>query len=311
MIEEGSGQDSYVASQIAARDRQAVAKISFLNFRSRYPSGLIFAVEGDDDKIAYSYWIQRVAPDLAYEFFVCSGKREVKKLRNVLARDLSNANEGVAFLVDRDFDELEGFESIDFVFMLDRYSIENYLVDRQVLDETIKVAFPGSGDRAMREKVCMLFEADYADFLQIASELNRRIFFARRVRVEIDNYIPTSLAKLAAVELGHVQPCNPPAEEAIALPILGEATQQLEEEFKQLDPGERYRGKFAYKFFRGWLDRLCDEYRNARHGLFPPPIGQDAKLKHDEMSLGSLASRSPLPEGFAAFLAKCDRAARL
>jgi len=296
--------DSYVAAQILARSRSAVVKIKFLNFRSRYPHGLILAVEGNDDKVVYSYWIKRISPEISYEFFVCNNKNELKFLRNCLYSDKSKESHDVGFIVDRDFDDLENFHCIGDVFMLDRYSIENYIVDKFVVHDTVKVALPGSGDPKLREKICNIFDKDYEKFLDVVSEINRQLFFARRLRMNVDNCIPDSLAKLAVVQLGEVRPCDPPAEVAfkIELDLLQETAKQLDEEFSLLDPKKRYRGKFSYKFLRGWLDRLSDEYRNAHFGLFPPSEEAAGRIKHDEMSLGSLACRSSLPEGFETFV---------
>src|SRR5579863_8331972 len=111
MAEVAAQPDRYVQAQIAARQRSAVIKIAFLNYRSQYPNGLLIAVEGDDDKVVYSFWISRITTDIAYEFFVCGGKRGVRQLRNALHKDLRRADKDVIFFVDRDFDDLIGFES--------------------------------------------------------------------------------------------------------------------------------------------------------------------------------------------------------
>ena len=66
--------------------------------------------EGDDDKIVYGQWIRRVRPTLRYEPFPCGGKKEVRELKNALARDLAHLDDGVFFFVDRDFNDLLGFE---------------------------------------------------------------------------------------------------------------------------------------------------------------------------------------------------------
>lgn len=299
--------DPYIEAQIAARQKPAVIKIRLLNYRSRYPRGLLIAVEGDDDKVVYSYWISRATPKLQYEFFVCGGKRGVRALRNLLLDDLGDAAADLVFMVDRDFDGLDGFRSTDHVFMLDRYSVENYLVERSVVDETIRVAFPGSGDPGTRAGVCDLFEKDFLAFLQIAEELNRRVFIARRLRLHIDDVMPDSLSKVASVQLGNVGPCGVSAEQALPFPSEPAAgiVSRLCGQFAALSPVNRHRGKFSYKFLRHWFDRLGDEYRNPRLGLFPLS-DQDSRIKSDEMRLGALACRSKLPEGFEAFFARYD-----
>ena len=306
MTEQAANIDPYILSQIAARQRPAVIKTKLLNFRSRYPNGPLFAVEGDDDKVVYSYWISKVSPGLAYEFFVCGGKRGVRQLRNAIHNDRGESGKDVAFIVDRDFDDLSGFESEDSVFMLDRYSIENYLVSRDVVDESIKIAFPGTGDPVARHAICCLFDDDYTAFLAHAAGLNKRVFIARRLRIDIDKEMPDSLTKLAKVKIGDVEGSGVAPEDALPFvtSLSIEELDTLDQEFSALDPARRYRGKFAIKFLRAWLNSLAEEFRNPERGLFPLDEQGKGTVKFDEMSLGSLASRTPPPEGFPDFVAQ-------
>lgn len=298
--------DPYILAQVSARDRSAVVKIKFLNFRSRFPNGLVIAVEGDDDKTVYSYWINRVRSDIKYEFYVCNGKREVRNLCNSLLQDQSGQNYEVYYFVDRDFDDLDGFRATDRVFMLDCYSIENYFLDCEVIEETVRVAFPGSGNPEIRARIVELFSKDFNNFLEITSGVNRRVFHARKLGFNIDPHMPTSLAGLAVVNLGKIEPRVPPAEDALPLPpdACPETVRTLDTQFEQLEPNKRHRGKFAYKFLRVWLTLLAGEHKNNELGLFLKAESTNAKINHDEMSLGALAFRSRLPEGFADFVLK-------
>jgi Protein of unknown function (DUF4435) len=296
--------DPYIRSRIEARHRPAVIKVRFLNYRSQYPQGLVLAVEGDDDKVVYSHWIARAVPDLAYEFFVCGGKRGVRQLRNVFYDDLGGGGKDVIFLVDRDFDDLMGFKTDENVFMLDRYSIENYLVESNVLEVTLKAAYPNHTEPNIRATVCRLFDDDYRAFLEISAELNKRIFSARRLGCDIDDHMPDSLNVIAKVELGNVEPIG--ADVSAVLPFDSEPDElrlsELAREFESLTPAERYRGKFAMKFFRVWLDALAKEYRTPKLAIFSMADNSGGKIKSDEFSIGSLASRSSIPEGLESFL---------
>ncbi len=296
--------DPYIQSLVAAREKTAVVKIRFLSYRAKYPDGILIAVEGNDDKLVYSYWIKRLDESLAYEFYVCGGKRQIAKLRNSLAVDRTGADKNVFFIVDRDFDDLSKFESVDRVFMLDRYSIENYLVDRSVVDETIRVAFPGSGDPVKRKTLCDLFDADFADFLGVTYEINLRVFVARRLSINIDDLIPTSLSMLACVDLGQVESCKLPASEALPLSLDfdTEMVEGLTKEFRDFDPITRYRGKFSYKFLSAWLSKLSDAHRRGAEQFFVDDPEERGKVKAQELSIGPLASRSCLPGKFDQFV---------
>lgn len=299
MTDLGQELDPYIRHQIASRSRSAVIKIEFLSFRSRYPKGNIFIVEGIDDKIVYSYWIGRVYPSISYEFFVCNGKRGVRALRNSLFADRSSADNELIFLVDRDFDDLEGFECTESVFMLDRYSVENYLVERCVVDATLQAAFPGHSDPTNRNQICELFEKVYSDFLEASKEINRRIFLARKLKRDIDDSIPSSANCIAKIDLESLEPSGANFEEIICLtpePSKEEIC-QFHEDFANLEPAERYRGKFALKFMLKWFELLANEYRNPSTSVFSPSK-TEGTIKFDEIRLGALAFRSPIPDGF-------------
>ncbi len=296
--------DPYIKSQIEARARQAVIKIKFLSYRSRYPDGLLIAIEGDDDKVVYSYWIARCAPDLRYEFFLCGGKRGVRQLRNSLSADKAGTDRDVLFLVDRDYDDLAGFDTSERVYMLDCYSVENYLVNDAVVEASIKCAYPGDGVPHTRGTICSMFKGDYARFLEVASDLNRHIFIARKLQVNIDGLIPETLAEVASIKLGDVTAVDKSPVDLIPVKIDANEGQiaELSAKFADLDPPSRHRGKFAYKFLRIWLDLLASEFRDSKLGLFAAHEQGSGKIKYDECSLGSLASRSTIPDGLSQFL---------
>ena len=304
MIDEVLNVDPYILHQIVDRRQPAVVKIEFLNFRSKYPDGRVIAVEGDDDKVVYSCWIARLNSDLKYEFFVCGGKRGVRSLRNSLYYDRSDAGKELIFLVDRDFDDLDGFLTTDKVFILERYSVENYLVETCVVDESIKIAFPGHGNPGKRSEICDIFAARYLEFLEASKSLNRRIFFARKLKIDIDAQVPASLASIAEVRLTSINANAPSADETLQIvpEPSAEVAAELNAEFDKLDPAFRYRGKYALKFLVVWLEQLVHEFRDPKIGCFSPSQQSGSKIKHQELSLGALAYRSPIPEGFAQFL---------
>lgn len=287
---------------IAARARPAVIKTRFIAFRSAFPKGTVLAVEGDDDKVVYSHWIARLNPELAYEFFVCGGKRSAGRLSAALSRDAGELSADVLFLVDRDFDDLAQFPESSNVFMLDRYSVENYLVTREVLDGCLQIAFPCHGQVGVRESICDLFEEVYGQFLDVTREVNRRVFIGRKLGLDLDDVIPDTIARMAVVHLHEVTPGEDTAEAVIPFEEPDEATtSQLSAEFENLNPRERYRGKFALKFFSQWLDRLSAEYRNSQIGLFAS-VANDSKPRYSELTMGPLASRSPMPSELAQFI---------
>lgn len=295
--------DPYVASQIAAKAVPSVVKAKLLQVRSEFPVGLVIAIEGDDDKSVYSRWIAKLRPKLHYEFLVCGDKRQVKNLSNTLYRDVANLKKDVLCFVDRDFDDLDGFLDTRGVHMLERYSVENFLVERDVLDASLAVAFPCNGMPLLRSKICEIFEVDYEDFLNYTKELNKRIFVARRLKIDIEGLVPKSIDKYVSIEIGKISCVEHDIDKLIPFsrnPTVDEVA-QLDADFERIDRRDRYRGKFAHKFLMKWLDKLVDEFKNPKLGLFGL-LGSDGKVDNRELNLGSFALRSPVPVGLDAIL---------
>jgi hypothetical protein len=108
-----------------ARESVAVLKLRLASLRAKLPKSLVFAFEGDDDKIVYYQWIRRIKPSLDYEPFPCKGKRRVIQLREMLKRDLNKLGEGVYFFVDRDFDleDVPGCNFSERTFITDKWHV--------------------------------------------------------------------------------------------------------------------------------------------------------------------------------------------
>jgi hypothetical protein len=228
---------------------------------------------------------------------VCGGKPQVRQLKNAALRDLGGLGKDVIYLVDRDFDDLDGFDNAANVAMTDRYSIENFIVDNEVLELSLRIAYPCNGHPALREQICALFDHDYHSFLLVMKDLNFRIYVARRLGFFIDDCMPSSLEGIVRIQLGNISAVQHDAGSIITFPHepTDETLQVLSLESDSFEPHLRYRGKFSYKFFRKWLDKLADEFRNGYLGLFALLSSEPGTILHDELGLGPLASRSPVP----------------
>lgn len=297
-------QDPTVKALVEARERPAVIKLSFLSFKTKNPDKNIITVEGDDDKIVYSNWISRCHPEIEYEFFTCGGKRAIRQLKNLLLEDKGNAGENVYFIVDRDYDDLKGFNCTNNVFMLEGYSFENYLVTAEAIDHIVKVGFPLRMTTETREMLCHKFQDDFIRFMDIASIWNRNIFISRCSSIDIDKIIPSGLTKIATVKIGEITVGSHNAEDVIPRPpSLSQAdVDLLVSEFETLEPSTRHRGKFIFKFFRAWLDCLAAACRNRDVHIFAHTEFLEGSVRVDTYSLSALAVRSPLPNGFSEFI---------
>jgi hypothetical protein len=297
-------QDLYLERMKAARDRTAVLKATLIELRSSSPASLIFVFEGIDDKFVYASWIRRLIPEMRYEALPCNSKRNVLRLREICKADKTSLGTGVFYFIDRDFDDFGGFAEDTNTFMTDRYAVENYLVTGGVVNDILTNEFHCHAKPKARQRICEIFEQLYASFLEVSKLVNERIFVARRLKVDIIPAIPDKINKIATIELTTVELVNS-AEAIIVLKIEPDWSQlvDLRAEFGRLDPEKRYRGKFALKFLLKWLSLLDQEYASRTTDLFRD-IDQNHPSRANEITIGTLASRSEIPPKLQAFLTK-------
>jgi len=304
MTEIGGAVDPYVAKLRASRNSRAVLKARLATLRSSIPRIAIFVLEGIEDKGIYFQWIQRIRPTLNYEPFPCGGKKYVMMLKEAVDRDLGNLRDDVYFFVDRDYDDLDDTDQSPEIFMTERYAVENYLVEGHVLNATLRDDFHCHAHPEVRATLVDRFDRLYNEFLAASKAVNLRIFYSRKLRIEVVGGVPNKIADFCSVTLDSVTATDKPSAEII--PLAEEpaamALGELLEEFEALEPRERYRGKYAFAFFQKILALLADE-RIAGSALFAgaEPVG---KLRINEISMSVLASRSELPIGLQEFLGR-------
>ncbi|TPJ52009.1 DUF4435 domain-containing protein [Mesorhizobium sp. B2-7-1] len=301
----GAGSDEIVRRTKSARESPAVLKLQLIQARGRCGELPILVVEGLDDKSIYSQWLRRIKASLRYEFFVCNGKRQVLGLCDLVRRDLSDLSKSIYFFIDRDFDDHSGFGPGPEIFMTDRYSVENYLVDDTVLDDILRVELHCNAYPALREKIIALFNGVYAQFIDETAEINFRLYLSKVIPISRKGDFPQRINQLAVVALDGVGAQVRDSEDVIALTRepTGEERAGSRAAFDGLEPRSRYRGKFALLFFHRWLDLLADDYASKRTLHFGE-IEERARARRNEIMPLSLAARSPMPTGLDDFVTR-------
>ncbi len=297
-----AGIDPDVQALRKSRNSYAVLKLEVSKIRSEYPEVAIISIEGDDDKIIYTQWLNRVRPQLRYIFLPCRGKAPLLSLRSAIQRDATGLSSGLYFFVDRDFDDLRGQTPGPDIFMTDKYSIENYLVCEVVLSSILDVEFHCQANSAVRNSITDIFRKTYGFFLEVTRKANYRLYVARQLKIETDS-LPHSIGKIAEVNL---RTASIGSQEADAIVRYQEAVSEqklieFEDDFAALEPCDRYRGKFAMLFFQKWLRDLADENKIEDRGVFKE-LGNKSSFRVSELTLTRFSTASSLPAGFESFV---------
>jgi hypothetical protein len=141
----------------------------------------------------------------------------------------------------------------------------------------------------------------YTQFLAETKDVNRRIFIARKLDIELIEDLPRKISSIASLSLLTVGPSETPADKVVvyASEPPTDRIAPLEKEFQALEPATRYRGKFALLLFRRWLDLLVAEFTKPKEQLFE---GVTGVVRAAELTLSNFASKSSVPNGLEDFL---------
>ena len=254
-------------------------------------------------RAALSTFLCNSQHELEIEFTPAKGKSQVLDFRRRLQADRTGLAIGVFMFVDRDFDGLRGQLEGDDIFCTETYSIENYLVSDAILKSILTDEFRCTAQTDHRDNILSLFQQVLVQFNDCMKEANRRIFLSRFLGIQgvgiqqrISTYVEITLRGVRKVY------DNPELRRLINLdrePTLDER-QVLDAEFELLVPQLDYRGKFLVAFFGGWLERLSEE--RMRHGQTLFPETGNVHFSRTTLTLRSLASRAPLPDGLEHFV---------
>ena len=286
-----------------AKDRPAVNKYEFATFKTSHPNASIFVMEGKGDKGVYSQWISRVKGDLNFECYPCNGKDNVIKLCDVLSRDKGNLIDNTYVFLDRDFDDSRGMILEEYVCMTDVYSIENYLINEELLIKTLKIDFDCHAHPDIIAGVVEQFNKDLIDFLEVTKDINRRLFFVRKKGIKPSKPITEQINKIASVNINNISAGSETAEQIIHLngDICPVEFEKINEEFELLEPKGRYRGKFIYYFFVAWLAKLAED-RKSQDSVYFKDMIRECKIQHQSFNLELFAGRVSIPHKIKDFI---------
>lgn len=286
-----------------SRGRITVLKAKLILLRAHLPHMPVFAFEGDDDVSAYMQWIRQISVNYKFEPFPCNGKDGVLALKDIVDRDVSGLNRGIYYFVDRDFDDLRDTAPDDTIFMTCKYSIENYLVCEEVLDLILLSDFQCQARPDLRTALLRAFTRLYEKFLLGSAEINRRLFFARRAKIKLVKKLSDKISGFVNVSLQDVEHRQVDPKSIVILtrePTVEEAS-RFEADFLLLEPRNRFRGVFAFKFLVNWLGHL-EQDRRAEHPVFFSGLPREVRINTAAFTVANFASKSSVPTGLKEFV---------
>jgi hypothetical protein len=263
----------------AARDPIVVLH-KFNKLRSREPERIVLVVEGDEDPIFYSVIADRCGLNDKFLSLVAGGKDLVLGFRELLKASVeANRGKGVAFTIDRDFDDLKGFSPGPELYCTPTYSIENIATAsstiKTLLCNEFKLHDPDLiGDV---DKVTKLYEDAAALFAKEFYDINLLIYFGRTKSIQhcgatIRDIEDTSNRLFSLDPATLLIKCNFKGDAAAEVVRFTKEVKisdasSVAASFSELEPQTRWRGKFWLSLFIRMTSVLIED-RNSNNPRF-------------------------------------------
>ncbi len=250
-----------------------VALHQFNLLRSRDAKQLICVFEGADDVAFFDTIIRRVQGDARYLPLPVNGKDHVLGLRVLLNRSAVHDLSLVRFFVDKDFDGLKGHAPGPDLYCTPTYSVENLMVDENILMALLQGEYrcTGAEGREECESISQLFRSHLEKFDRFMRDPNLLIYYAR-INRKRGMGIDDSILKYLDITLTDVTPRVDRAGiltlVAFSDPIDWAQVDSAKMLFDGLNPGRDWRGKFLLGFFRKFLQLLKEDRTAPKQTCF-------------------------------------------
>lgn len=285
---------------VEAKRSPAVLRLKLVTIGARFPDHRILIFEGVDDVGVYQEWIRRFRDSEWYRPLPGAGKKQLLELLRQLREEGSPLLEHVRFFVDHDYDGVSKADVCRYLFVTDRYSIENYLCDRRVIDEILVDELRCAGDVGSLDTALNAFDAFWGALLEQLIEpcAIYRAGVLRRLRVskkpgKLNGAISIELREVkSAISWSDVVQFDPPPSQTDVTASAGVI---------RSGGGFQHRGKWLLGAVRAWMALIYADRRSDQPKLFPTTVAELGPSP-DQISLRSLAARSSVPSGLEEFL---------
>lgn len=290
------------------KDRAFLQEVKIRLAAAYSDSKNVFFFENTDDIETYKIWIEKIRKDLNYQPVPMRGKDKCLKVYEYFKNQPDYKKS--YFFIDHDFDGSKGYDKRSNLFITDRYSIENYLFDPEIIVSYLQAEFkcyePNNLDKLNQLK--QFYSCNLNNFLFLLKDLNYQIFLARSLNIDVqisDNKkIKESInIELETCDLKIVSNLSNMLDENIHQVSIGKVDKEIldkySDEFNQLSLIKSYRGKFIHFFFKEWLSKLKDLHNEKSIDYFS---SGKAKFDPNTIDLYKYANYSLMPVGLEDFL---------
>lgn len=283
------------------RYNYSVAYFEFIKGIATNNDLIFMFFEGDD----ISYYGTRIEKyTCKYVPLVCGGKKEVKKVRELVRINYPNIK--TAFFIDKDFDDEETGQYNTFV--TECYSIENYYILNDVIKSILKQELLISEINDEYKKAMKTYSKLKSEYIFAIIELNKIIMYIRKNNIStiklnlqafnIFKYVTISLDKvtteLTKQKVFEIFKIN---QESIDKTRF----KDIDRYFNKKNKEDIIRGKYMFEFLLKYLRLLIDDANNAGGKVFT--VKKTCKMRIDKSTaLSDLSKYAKTTKNLEQFL---------
>ncbi len=290
------------------RGTPSVLKAKLSTFRERHPCNLVVVLEGPDDLVVYEIWLERLAPGIEWEPLVANGKKKSLDFYDIVMRDTTGIGTCTYFIVDHDYDGIRGRSRSEKVYVLPAYSIENFLVDNQVVESILRTDLRALAEPDVRAEILRIYTNLRTQFIAELQKVGIILYGARNEKVG-NVVVDESVMACFSLTLDGLNVVNQEKLDALVRTEQAVSKEGMAsgEEFMSCNDGALWtRGKYLFSFYRAFLNLIYADRRSDEPRFFAERLA-NPRENPSAFDLGLLASRSPLPAGLREAIARWDR----
>lgn len=249
----------------ASRDAPQVVFVDYLKIREQAKTDIVLIFEGKDCPAFYLGKINQLLAGHTFHQLIPRGKKNVLNFRNLVKKNISTSSDKNIYFVDKDYDDSPASGDAIDLYVTRGYSIENELMDWNVIQSFIKANFDIADYDDMNAILSIknIYENYLNQYLTKSKVVHQLIYFCRKSNIDCipggDIYSILSFDfKNAAISVQYVSIDDLLNKLKIGIEnhAVIKASYANFNGFDELDEMLSWRGKYHYSFLRKFLIHL-------------------------------------------------------
>jgi Protein of unknown function (DUF4435) len=168
-----------------SRDAPQVVFVDYLKVRELAKTDIVLIFEGKECPVFYLSKINQLLSGYTFHQLIARGKKNVLNFRNLVQRNINTRDDKNLYFVDKDYDDSPASGDSDDLYVTRGYSIENELINWNIIQSFIKANFDIADfdDMNAMSGIKDLFEKYINLYLLKSKQVHQVVYFCRKSNI--------------------------------------------------------------------------------------------------------------------------------